>query len=746
MISAIKPLINKLYKLDGDIESIAGYEDQNFKLTTSDGDFVIKLSKEDQRENIEMQSRVMEALRGSDLKIFPSLILSESGNSYETVIIKDIQWILRVIPWLEGELFASSDKSKELFIDFGRVLGKMDICLSDSQLWSKRKEPYVWDLQYAGLSKKSLVHIKNPADRRVSAYFLQQFTWFVQPQMEGFRKAMIHSDANDYNLLVKDQQISGIFDFGDAVYAPIINELGIALAYALMGQTDLLETTRQIVEGFHSEFPLKEEEIDVLYYLIAARLSVTVCQAAYSRYKSPKNDYLQVSEKPAIDLLHKWIKINPHYFSEKIKLHLGLTRQSKTDLQEFKNHRSTHVNPSLSISFSEPIKMVNAAFQYMYAEDGTTYLDCVNNICHVGHNHPDVVEAGSSQMAKLNTNTRYLYDSLNEYATKLTSLFPEPLEVAFFVNSGSEAGDLAQRIARTVTGKKDMVVVDHAYHGNTLAGLEASPYKYESTGGLGKANHIHKMPSPDSYTNDEIQANQFADDFRQLVENTDGIAAFYSETIVGCGGQVVLPEGYLKGIYREARDIGAICIADEIQVGFGRVGDAFWAFELQDVVPDIVVVGKPIGNGHPMAALITTKEIAEKFNTGMEFFSSFGGNPVSCEIGKAVLSVIEKEHLQEHARQVGNYFKTELKKLQGKYSIIKDVRGYGLFLGVELVNEGKPATDITKSLIEFMKQNGVLLSSDGPANNVIKIKPPMTFDKSNVDEVVSKMDGYLTKL
>jgi len=252
------------------------------------------------------------------------------------------------------------------------------------------------------------------------------------------------------------------------------------------------------------------------------------------------------------------------------------------------------------------------------------------------------------------------------------------------------------------------------------------------------------LPSPDSYSEEDVESNKFVGEIEEIIKSTGGLCAFYCESIIGCGGQIVLPSGYLAGLYNATRNAGGLCIADEVQVGFGRIGEKFWGFELQDVIPDIVVIGKPMGNGHPLAAVVTTKEIAERFNTGMEYFSSFGGNPVSCEIGKAVLEVIEKENLQEHARQTGNYFKTQLNNLKEKYPVIHDVRGFGLFLGVELIRDGEPATGYTKELIEFMKVKGILLSSDGPYNNVIKIKPPMTFNKSNVDNVVSWMETFLS--
>ena len=361
-------------------------------------------------------------------------------------------------------------------------------------------------------------------------------------------------------------------------------------------------------------------------------------------------------------------------------------------------------------------------------------------------------------MALMNTNTRYIFDTLLEYSDRLAAKFPDGLDTIFFVNSGSEAGDLAQRIARTVTGQRNTVVVDHAYHGNTIAGIEVSPYKYEGKGGPGKADHIYKLEIPDGfrgkYRYDDPDAGmKYAREVDMILKDrqskSEGIAAFYCESIIGCGGQVVLPEGYLNYVYQKIREKGGLCIADEVQVGFGRVGEQFWGFELQQVVPDIVVLGKPMGNGHPMAAVITTKAIAEQFNNGMEFFSSFGGNPVSCAIGLEVLNVIEEEGLQQHAFETGAYFKDSLLALMSTYELIGDVRGYGLFLGIEFIEDRStltPATVKTKAIVEDMKNRGIMLSTDGPYNNVIKIKPPLVFNRRNVDRVVSTLDEVLNRI
>jgi 4-aminobutyrate aminotransferase-like enzyme len=396
--------------------------------------------------------------------------------------------------------------------------------------------------------------------------------------------------------------------------------------------------------------------------------------------------------------------------------------------------------------------MVKAAFQYMYDASGKTYLDARNNIPHVGHCHPKVVQAGQQQMALLNTNTRYLYDQLNDYAEQLLAKFPEPLNKVFFVNSGSAASDLAIRLAYTHTNQRDVMVVEHGYHGNTKTDIDISPYKFEGKGGEGPASYILKVPIPDTfrgpYRDNEGKAGKLYahEAIRLLNKNDRKVAAFICEPVIGCGGQIPLPKGYSKEVYSAIRSQGGVCISDEVQTGFGRLGEHFWGFQMQDVVPDIVILGKSMGNGHPLAAVVTSSEVARSFENGMEFFSSYGGNPVSCAIGRAVLEVIEEEELQRNALETGNCFKKRLSMLAENCPEMGDVRGLGLFLGIEFVKDQdtlEPYTRLAKHVENQLRENGILVGTDGPYENVIKIKPPMCFSKSNMQQLVDELETII---
>ena len=427
--------------------------------------------------------------------------------------------------------------------------------------------------------------------------------------------------------------------------------------------------------------------------------------------------------------------------------------QKKNKLQDLREY---YLSPSLSLSYEEPINIVKGEAQYLYDENGKKYLDAINNIQHVGHCHPKIIEAAHFQSKKLNTNTRYLDKTIINYAKALTAKLPDSLNICFFTNSGSESNDLALRIARNYINSSETIVLDGAYHGHLTSLIEISPYKYNSTGGKGCPDYVHAVPMPDSFRGKYKGNNSGEKYFNELKKITKSTkkkvgkpCTFIAESIMGCGGQIVPPKEFFKKSYHLIKKEGGLCIADEVQVGFGRLGGNFWGFELHNVTPDIVTLGKSIGNGHPLSVVVTNKKIADSFNNGMEYFNSFGGNPVSCAIGHAVLNVIEEEKLQENACKVGNLLKNMLTELKQRHSIIGDVRGEGLFLGVELVKCQKklvPTINKTHYIINQMKKEGILLSSDGPDHNVIKIKPPMIFNSRNASFLVETMDAVLKKM
>lgn len=429
------------------------------------------------------------------------------------------------------------------------------------------------------------------------------------------------------------------------------------------------------------------------------------------------------------------------------------------------------------------IHLIQGRGSYLYDETGRAYLDTRNNVCHVGHQNPHVVRRTQEQIATLNTNSRYLHPNGAILAQRLASLLPDPLSVVFFVNSGSEANDLALRLARAKTGSKNTIVVDGAYHGHTLATLEVSPYKYEHSkeydgtlqpqGMKSRYNprfktpgrHIWKVPCPDGYrgshrgnTAPECYAEYVKEACRYYQEDCgESVSAFLIEGGMSVGGVILPPPTYLKRCVGHVRSAGGLYIADEVQTGFGRLGSSFWGFQHggTNVIPDIVTVGKGFGNSMPLAAVITTPDVSKAFESmDVEYFNTFGGNPVSTAAGLAVLDVIDEQSLDCHASDVGDYLRNGFLQLQCELrkndrNIIGDVRGSGLFLGLDLIRDEKtlePAKAETSFICSILKEKYAILTSiDGPNENVIVIKPPMVFSRADSDKFLACFKAVVTE-
>lgn len=427
----------------------------------------------------------------------------------------------------------------------------------------------------------------------------------------------------------------------------------------------------------------------------------------------------------------------------------ALTRVTAKSLLA-RRRRSTLDNQKLF--YDEPLRIVRGRRHFLYDADGTEYLDVYNNVPHVGHANPHVADAVARQMVLVNTNTRYLQDIHVEYAERLLARLPPALTRIALLNSASEANELALRLARAATGGRDMVVMDHCYHGATTGAMDISPYKFNHPRSLNaKPDWVHVARQPDLYR------GSFGDDVAAYVRDVERIlgelrtsgrqvAGFISECLPSVGGQIVLPENYLGDAYSLVRGAGGVAIADDVQTALGRLGAHFWGFDQQRVVPDIAVMGKPLGNGFPLAAVAMTEKISAAFADGPEFFSTFGGSSAACAAGAAVLDVLDDERLPENARVVGDMMLAGLHHLAKKHEIIGDVRGFGFFLGVELVTDRdkrQPATAAAARIKNGLRARHILLGVEGPDDNVLKIRPPMTFDADAADRLLTELGGLL---
>lgn len=726
-----------------EITQLAGYDNLNYLVKTDQGDFIFKTYENNQGvfDLIEAENKALCHLAKDKEAGIPRPLSFKDGSFVQIFNLDGEERICRMLTFLNGTFLGDSTSSKELLRSLGTFLANLDKKLQTFQSYVIQSRQWEWNLSNLDLIRKYLDAISDPNNHKVVLYFLQQYDVNVRPVLPQLRKSIIHNDANEWNILVSENEVTGIIDFGDLAHSELISELAVAATYVAYDKESPLEWIEPVLSSYHAVFPLEEIEIAVLYYLIAARLCISVCSSAHSRQVDPNNTYALSSEKNAWKMLNKWLELGSVAAENSFREAVGFAPLKTKELQDVVDERHQSISSIFSISYKKPIYMNGAAFQYMYDTYGNSYLDAYNNIPHVGHSHPKVVEAGQRQMAALNTNTRYLYDQLNQYAEKLLSKFPRSLSKVHFVNSGSAASDLAIRLAKAHTRNSLFAVMEHGYHGNTQMAIDVSDYKFSHKAGQGQKDYIDKLPIPDmyrgTYTGPEAGLNYANEAVREIERLESSLAAFIAEPIVGCGGQVPLADGYLETLYPAIRERGGVCISDEVQTGFGRLGDYFWGFEKHGVIPDIVILGKPMGNGHPIGAVVTTEEISNSFSQGVEFFSSFGGNPVSCAIGQAVLEVIEEEGLQENAAKVGEYYQSLLNQLKSEFAVIGDVRGSGLFIGVELVKEDEePNTDLAQVIKNELRNQHILVSTDGPFDNVIKSKPPMCFTRENAEQVI----------
>lgn len=752
-------LARELYGIDGTASALPSERDQNFLVAAQTGArFVLKIANATEpREILEAQNAAMEHVGALRLcpRAQPSLdgrFITETSSGH----------FVRLLSWLPGTPLGDiAARPERLLEDVGTKLGRLSRSLSDFDHPAIHRHFY-WDLSRGfEIVREYSPLIEDPAARGEIRRLAGHIESRDADRFARLRRSAVHGDANDFNVLVDGPDataVTGFIDFGDMVHGWTVAEPAIAIAYAVLDRPDPLGAAAAIVRGYHAMQPLTDDEIAVLCGLVQLRLCVSVCVAAHQQRQRPDDEYLAISQAPIQRTLPVLAAIHPDAAEDALRGACGRPAQhavTSVPASVTCDERRRRIGPSLSLAYTDPVKIVRGWMQYLYDDHGRQYLDAYNNVPHAGHSHPRIVRATTAQLRAVNTNTRYLHDALWRLAERLCATLPSTLSVCYFVNSGSEANELALRLARAHTGARDVIVLESAYHGNTNTLVDISPYKFNGPGGGGAVDWVHVGAIPDDYRGPHKRAdpdagrkygNEIGDLIAGLQKRHRRPGAFICESCPSVGGQIVPPPGYMATVYEHVRRAGGVCIADEVQTAYGRMGDAFYAFESQGVVPDVVVLGKPIGNGYPLGAVVTTREIAESFANGMEFFSTFGGSTVSCAAGLSVLETVLDEDLQAHGRRVGDRLLAGLHELARRHEIVGDVRGRGLFLGLELVRDRSslaPAADEASRVVNGMRERGVLLGSEGPHHNILKIRPPMPFNERDADRLVETLDQVL---
>lgn len=747
----------------GEASALGGERDQNFLLTGDDGERLLKIgNRADSVAIIELQCAALRRLAALAPSLPVPRLFRSTANAdwFEAPDAEGCSYRARLLSYLPGTLVGDAPDDPRMMHALGATAAGIGAALR-GLFHGAADHPLAWDIKRAETISKLASGIADNRHRALAEAAFEAFAHIAAPQLPRLRAQIIHNDISFHNTLVavdRPWTVAGVYDFGDVIHAPLIQDLAVAAAEIPAGRNGELALSARLVAGFHSITPLEPLEIELLPVLAATRLAMCFAIASWKPFPDDRDHY----ESSDDDLSGMLEAIQAEGHEEVAHLYRSACGMSVpviavsagTAGDDLGRRRSERLGSGYELSYEVPIHMVRGEGVWLHAIDGAVYLDCYNNVPQVGHCHPHVVAAIAGQAATLNTNTRYLYEQIVELGDRLIATMPDELEVCMMVSSGSEANDLAWRIATTCTGHSGGLVTRNAYHGVTQATYDLSP----SGRGDDLADHVETIEPPDDYRgqwhrDDPNRGIKFAADadtaIARLHAKGHQPAMFLIDTVLCSDGIFEMPAGFLSAVFERVRAAGGLCVADEVQAGFGRTGTHMWGFEADQAVPDIVTMGKPIGNGHPIGAVVTRRELAEQFQAISGFFSTTGGNPVSCVAATAVLDVIEGESLQQNARQVGAELRAALEDLSKRHALVGDVRGPGLFIGVELVRDRstlEPATQEAHLVVNRLRERGVLVGLEGPHGNVIKIRPPIVFASSHVERLVGTLDAVLASI
>jgi 4-aminobutyrate aminotransferase-like enzyme/Ser/Thr protein kinase RdoA (MazF antagonist) len=759
-IDKVKDIANKLYGLTGKIAPLDSERDQNFHIDAGTGtQFVIKIanSAEDPAV-IDMQLKALDhiAIEYPALPV-PKVLQSQNGLAIEQIQAENgTKHSLRILSYLPGYPPDNDPTDHALLRPMGACLARLVLALRGFFHPIANYE-LLWDLKHTAKLRQYLPHLTDANHYKLVSYFLDRFDQNVLPLIPKLRAQIVHNDFTPDNILVAENDpghIVGIIDFGDMTHTLLINDLATSIASMLRGHADLVEAAAEIIVGYHEIIPLEDAELRILYDLIAARLIMLNVIASWRVTLHPDNrDYITGGVEQSWRTLEAWRALDPADVTRKFFRVCGLWEEeevnpppnvAKETLQSHLTRRTRLLGPCTYLFYDRPLHIVRGEGVWLYDVDGNRYLDAYNNVAHVGHCHPHVVNAITKQARQLNTSTRYLHGLILELAEQITKRMPEPLSVCMFVCSGSEANELAWQMSKLVSGNSGALITKFSYHGSSDA---ATQFSTEIIPQENLPSHVQTLYAPTSDTVFRRPDSGISSSIMALGEHGYQPAMLILDTAFVSDGIYTSPKDYLKTLFAKTRAAGGLCVADEVQGGFGRLGQHFWGFQFNDVIPDIVTLGKPMGNGHPLAAVVTRPEIAEALANETGYFNTFGGNPVSCAAGLAVLDVIEKEALQRNVLEVGQYLREGLVEIQRDHPMLGGLHGSGLLLGLDIVKpDGAPAPEMADHIMNQMRENGILIGTTGQHDSVLKIRPPIVFQMEHADMLLAVIKKVVEEL
>jgi 4-aminobutyrate aminotransferase-like enzyme/Ser/Thr protein kinase RdoA (MazF antagonist) len=724
----------ELFALEGTARNLGSERDQTFLVEGSAGAGVVKLSNlaEDPGTlDLETEAILHVARVDPGLPIaVPRVVSANAGAAaYRTTVEgPDGMHFVRLFERLDGG-DGGPELSDAAVRDYGAMHARLNLALRSFFHPSAGRE-LLWDLAHAAKLRALTDRVEDRGRRRLVESVLDRYDANVAPRWPRLRAHVVHGDLNLDNVLFDDTgRISGIVDFGDVGHTAQVGDFAIGLASLMRGRPldDVLRVGRLATDGYQSRIPLEAEELDVLGDLVATRLAAIVVISAWRVAQYPENaEYIQAWDEDSWELLELVGELGPERFAEELG---GARPPVATDA--LVTRRADALGAVLTeLSYSDPVHLVRGERAWLIDVGGRRLLDAYNNVPVVGHGHPRVTEAVVRQTRLLNTHARYLYEPLVELGERLLASMPAEagLDSVMFVNSGSEANDIAWRIAAGVTGRDGAIITQHAYHGVTDAIADLSPEEWPE--GF-RPSRVARIPVGGA---GEAVAAAVA----ELADRDHGVAATFIDAGLTSDGIHPLTRESLAEIVQATRDAGGFFVADEVQVGYGRSGEHLWTFAHLGAVPDFVTLGKPMGNGYPVAAVLTRREIIESFAFAGRVFSTFGGNPVAAQAGLAVLDVIRDERIIPHVSRVGGLLRARIEELQSRHAAIVEVRSLGLLIGVQLDDPTR-----AKAVVNAMRERGVLIGRTGPNEDALKIRPPLVFDDEHVAVLVAALDASL---